>query len=299
MYVFGRYRYRREISAEGVVHKRIHAVAMADWRVSLKQHHEGYITLEEFFDNQERLEKNRTNGEQTLLAGPVREGLALLQGLLLCGTCGHALTVRYTGNGGIYPCYLCNRLRRDGLASKDCLSFRCDLLDAAIAEEVLKALQPGEIELAWAALAELESRDRTIARQWQMRLERAEYDAALAERRYQEVDPSQRLVASTLERRWNDALQHWEELKKQAAEFLRQEARALPPSKRPKCSPSPGIYRVYGMLPPHKPKIASGCCGCSLRILRSRSCSIRSNFWFTSDGRAAPAATLACSSRPL
>src|SRR5437868_459061 len=77
MYVFGRYRYRREISAEGIVHKRIHAVARADWRVSLKQHHEGYITWEEFFDNQEHWEKNRTHGKQTLLAGPVREGLAL------------------------------------------------------------------------------------------------------------------------------------------------------------------------------------------------------------------------------
>jgi DNA invertase Pin-like site-specific DNA recombinase len=225
MYVFGRYRYRREISAEGAVQKRIHAVAMADWRVSLKEHHEGYITLEEFFKNQERLEKNRTNGEETLLAGPAREGLALLQGLLLCSTCGHALTVRYTGNGGIYPCYLCNRLRREGLASHDCMSFRCDLLDAAIAEEVLKALQPAEIGLAWAALQELESRDRAISRQWQMRLERAEYEAALAERRYQQVDPSQRLVAGTLERRWNDALLQWEDLKKQAAEFQRQEAR--------------------------------------------------------------------------
>src|SRR6201982_1269537 len=180
MYVFGRYRYRREISAEGAVHKRIHAGAMADWRVSLKEHHEGYITVDEFFKNQERLEKNRTNGEQTLLAGPAREGLALLQGLLLCGTCGHALTVRYTGNGGIYPCYLCNRLRRDGLASKDCMSFRCDLLDDAIAEEVLKALQPAEIELALAALQELESRDRTISRQWQMRLPTARGESAPA-----------------------------------------------------------------------------------------------------------------------
>jgi DNA invertase Pin-like site-specific DNA recombinase len=225
MYVFGRYQYRRQVNPDGGVHKRIQAVAMSDWRVSLKEHHEGYITLEEFFKNQERLEKNRTNGEETLLAGPAREGLALLQGLLLCGTCGHALTVRYTGNGGIYPCYLCNRLRRDGSASKDCMSFRCDLLDAAIAEEVLQALQPAEIELALAALQELESRDRTISRQWQMRLERAEYEAALAERRYQEVDPSQRLVACTLERRWNDALLQLEDLKKQAAEFLRQEAR--------------------------------------------------------------------------
>jgi DNA invertase Pin-like site-specific DNA recombinase len=234
MYVFGRYQYRRQISPEGGVHKRTQAVAMSDWRVSLKEHHEGYITLEEFSKNQERLEKNRTNAEETLLAGPAREGLALLQGLLLCGTCGHALTVRYTGNGGIYPCYLCNRLRREGSASKDCMSFRCDLLDAAIAEEVLKALQPAEIELALAALQELESRDRTISRQWQMRLERAEYEAALAERRYQEVDPSQRLVAGTLERRWNDALLQLEDLKKQAAEFLCQETRVATPEQKAK-----------------------------------------------------------------
>jgi hypothetical protein len=102
--------------------------------------------------------------------------------------------------------------------SKGCMSFRCDPLDVAIAKEVLQALQPAELELALAALEELEARDHTIGRQWQMRLERAEYEAALAERRYQKVDPSQRLVTATLERRWNTALLHCEELKQQAAE---------------------------------------------------------------------------------
>ena len=113
--------------------------------------------------------------------------------------------------------------------SKECLNLRCDLLDAAVAEEVLKALQPAELELALAAVAELESRDQVLLRQWQMRIERTEYEAALAERRYLEVDPSQRLVASTLERRWNDALLHLEDLKKQATEFRRQEARVATP----------------------------------------------------------------------
>jgi hypothetical protein len=234
MYVFGRYQYRREINAAGEIQKRMHAAAMVDWRVRLQEHHEGYITWEEFLENQKRLEKNRTNGEEMLLSGPAREGLALLQGLLLCGHCGRALTVRYTGNGGIYPCYQCNWLRREGLASKDCISFRCDLLDAAIVEQVLEALQPAELELALAALQELEARDQTILRQWQMRLERAEYEAALAERRYQEVDPSQRLVAATLERRWNAALLQLADLKKQAAEFQRQEARVATPEQKAK-----------------------------------------------------------------
>jgi DNA invertase Pin-like site-specific DNA recombinase len=225
MYTFGRYQYRKVITPDGEVRKHTQAVAMPAWRVAIKQHHEAYIPWEDFLKNQERLEKNRTNSEATLLSGPAREGLALLQGLLLCGNCGRRLTVRYLGNGGIYPTYLCGWGRREGLVTKDCMIVRCDRLDAAISEEVLKALRPAELELALAALRELEARDQTILRQWQMRLERAEYEAALAERRYLEVDPSQRLVAATLERRWNEALLAVEELKKQYAEFERQEAR--------------------------------------------------------------------------
>jgi DNA invertase Pin-like site-specific DNA recombinase len=234
MYVFGRFQYRRQINPSGEVITKMHPVPMADWRVSLQAHHEGYISWEEYMKNQERLEKNRTNGREMILSGPAREGLALLQGLLMCGQCGRSLTVRYTGNGGIYPCYQCNWSHHEGLASKSCMTFRCDLLDAAIAEEVLQAMQPAELELALAALEELKARDHTLGRQWQMRLERAEYEAALAERRYQEVDPSQRLVAATLERRWNDALVHCEELKQQAAEFQRQQARVATPEQKAK-----------------------------------------------------------------
>jgi hypothetical protein len=234
MYVYGRYQYRRKITPEGEIEKYAQAVAMPDWTVRLPEHHDGYITWEEFLMNRERLEKNRTNGEATVLGGPAREGLALLQGLLLCGHCGRSLTVRYRGNGGIYPIYECNWLHREGLATKNCLNFRCDLLDPLVTEEVLKALQPAELELALAALRELGRRDQAIMHQWQMRLERAEYEAALAERRYQEVDPSNRLVASTLERRWNVALVQLQDLKKQAAEFQRQEARVATPEQKEK-----------------------------------------------------------------
>jgi len=234
MYVFGRYQYRRQISPTGEVHKTPCAVPMADWRVSLQEHHEGYISWDEYLRNQERLAKNRTNGEEMMLSGPAREGLALLQGLLVCGHCGRALTVRYTGNGGVYPCYLCTWLKREGRATKCCMNFRCDLLDSAIGTEVLRALQPAELKLALVALEELEARDQTVCRQWQMRLERAEYEAELAERRYQEVDPSQRLVAATLERRWNAALLQLEELKQQAAEFQRQHARVATPEQKAK-----------------------------------------------------------------
>jgi DNA invertase Pin-like site-specific DNA recombinase len=232
MYVFGRYQYHRQIRPSGEIHQRMRRVPMADWRVRLEEHHEGYITWDEYLKNQEQLDKNRTNGGEMILSGPAREGLALLQGMLLCGHCGRALTVRYMGNGGIYPCYLCNRLRRDGLAHKDCINFHCEVLDQAVAKEVLKALEPAQLELALAALEELDARDRTIGRQWQMRLERAEYDAALAERRYLEVDPSQRLVAATLERRWNAALLHLEELKQQASLFRQRQSRVATPEQK-------------------------------------------------------------------
>jgi DNA invertase Pin-like site-specific DNA recombinase len=233
-YTYGRYQYRRQITPQGEVSKHTQRVAMSEWRVNLPAHHDGYITWEQFLANQDRLAKNRTNAGAPILNGPAREGLALLQGLMLCGTCGRALTVRYTGNGGLYPLYLCSGMRRDARATRDCMSLRCDLLDTAVASAALQALKPAELELALATLQELEVRDQAVLRQWHMRLERADYEAALAERRYQEVDPSQRLVASTLERRWNESLLAVEDLKKQYADFEQQKARVATPEQKAK-----------------------------------------------------------------
>ena len=232
VYVFGRYQYRKTITPAGEVRKRVQPVPKADWRVHLPEHHEGYITPEEFERNQARLARNRTNGEGTVLSGPAREGLALLQGLLICGCCGRALTVRDQGNGGLYPLYLCSAQRRQGLATTDCMSVRSDLLDNAIGEAVLTALRPAELELAVTALNELEQRDHAIMRQWHMRIERAGYEVALAERRYQECDPANRLVAGTLERRWNDAMLRLESIKTEADQFQHQKARVATPEQK-------------------------------------------------------------------
>ena len=169
-----------------------------------------------------------------MLSGAAREGLALLQGLLMCGSCGRALTVRYRGNGGLYPIYECNWAHREALASVSCFSVRTDSLDEAICEEMFKALKPAELELAMAALDELEQRDQAVMRQWQMRIERAEYDCALAERRYEEVDPANRLVAASLERRWNEALTRVDEVKAEAAKFQAQKTRVLTVEQRGK-----------------------------------------------------------------
>jgi hypothetical protein len=166
------------------------------------------------------------------LSGPAREGLALLQGLCICGKCGLRLTVRYRGNGGLYPIYECNRRQRDGTAHSGCMTVRCVRLDAAVSKRLLEVLQPAEIEIALAAVRDLEERDEATCRQWKMRLERAEYEAQLAQRRYEEVDPSNRLVASTLERGWEDALKKLEELKIQFADFQRKETRIASPEEK-------------------------------------------------------------------
>jgi hypothetical protein len=102
-----------------------------------------------------------------------------LQGLLLCGVCGRRIGVRYTGNGGIYPLYQCVWKHREALASQACLTAPSTFLDQAIGERLLSAITPVTIELALAALTNLEERDRGIGAQWRMRIERARYDAEL------------------------------------------------------------------------------------------------------------------------
>ena len=223
VYVFGRYQSVKEMAIDGTIRTRSVAVPRSDWRVTIKDHHEAYITWDEYIHNQTNLEKNRTNGEETLVSGPAREGKALLQGLLVCGTCGRRLTVRYKGNGGIYPTYECNWRRREGLTTSSCMHIRCDLIDEPISSRVLEVIEPKQIDIALKALEELERRDNAVDRQWRMRIDRAEYEAQLAQRRYEAVDPDNRLVAASLEKRWNEALINVEETKEDFAEHQSKE----------------------------------------------------------------------------
>jgi DNA invertase Pin-like site-specific DNA recombinase len=227
VYVFGRYHYVKEITPEGKILTRPAIRSMDDWIVNIKDHHDAYISWDEYLKNQQSVQGNRTNSEDMVLSGPAREGLALLQGLLICGTCGRRLYPRYKGNGGIYPTYQCNWQRREGLSTKSCMTIQCSLLDGPITDRILQLIQPDQLNIALSALDQLERRDGGITKQWHMKIERAEYEAQLAQKRYEEVDPSNRLVASTLERRWNDALQNLESVKAQSLEHERNYAIAL------------------------------------------------------------------------
>ena len=219
-YVFGRHQSCKQIGPTGEIQTQSRLMPQDEWRVVIHDHHPGYITWDQFLANRQRLAANRTNLE--VLAGPVREGLCLLQGLLLCGACGRRLGVHYTGNGGLYPIYQCIWKHREGLAPHACLSTPSKPLDDAIAQRLLTAVTPLSIKLALEALTSLEERDKIISAQRLRRIERARYDVDLAERRYEEADPSNRLVASTLEKRWDDAMQRLRELEAELADFERQ-----------------------------------------------------------------------------
>jgi DNA invertase Pin-like site-specific DNA recombinase len=229
-YVFGRYQSRKQVSPTGEICTQLRRMPQDEWRVTIPDHHPGYISWQQFLANRQRLEANKTNGE--VLAGPAREGLCLLQGLLLCGTCGRRFGVRYTGNGGIYPIYQCIWKHREALSPHACMVVPFKPLDDAIAERVVAAVTPLRIELALKALTSLEERDEAIGAQWRRRIERARYDADLAERRYEAVDPHNRLIASMLERRWNDAAQRVLELEAEFANFERQTLRTITPDQK-------------------------------------------------------------------
>lgn len=220
VYVYGRYKYQKKLSAIGQVQTTTIRLPMESWNTMIKDHHEGYISWQEYLTNKEILTNNRTNQEENMLPTAVREGLALLQGLLICSCCGHRITIRYKGNNGIYPTYDCNWKRKDGSDTKSCFSIRGDFLDKAIVEKVLTIMQPAQIEIAIKAYEELEQRGQMLDKQWQMKIERADYEAQLAQRRYEEVDPSNRLVAATLEKRWNEALIGLEETRSQYIEYI-------------------------------------------------------------------------------
>ena len=232
VYAYGKSRTTKQISAEGAIQCRILRVPRDSWEVLINEHHEGYIGWEEFLTNQATLERNRTFDKESVLSGPAREGLALLQGLSICARCGRRLTVTYAGNRGIYPTYNCHEAKREGIAPDHVVTVRCEILDAPVAERVLEVLAPAQLDLAVQATRELERRDDVVMRQWRMRLERADYEAQLAQKRYEEVDPSNRLVAATVERRWNDRLLELERVRKQFAEFEKKHARVATPDQK-------------------------------------------------------------------
>jgi DNA invertase Pin-like site-specific DNA recombinase len=182
--------------------------------VLLPGHCPAYITPEEFWANQQRLQDNRAGAPGR---GAPRQGPALLSGLLVCGRCGYRLVVNYN-HGGRFLRYGCNRALAC-YGEPECQSLAGERLDALVTEQVLAALRPAALELHLAAAADLEQQRQALHQQWRQRLERARYEAERAARQYRLVEPENRLVARELERQWEAALAGQARLEQEYAGF--------------------------------------------------------------------------------
>ena len=214
VYVYGRTQTRtRTLPGEAPRLKgRTRQIKRENWPIVLQDAHPGYIPWEQFLRIQTRLDDNRTYRHEDHPGAP-REGAALLQGIVLCGQCGRRMSVRYAADHRTYT-YECVQVHTD-LAGPTCQFMRGDLVDAAVVRTFLEAMQPAQLEISLATLAELEAQARQLDRQWTLRLERIHYDTDLARRRFLAVEPENRLVARSLEHEWNEKLAEGERLEKE------------------------------------------------------------------------------------
>ena len=187
-----------------------------DWDVLIIDHHEGYISWQEYVQNLQTLAHNRTQlGEAA--RGPARCGKGLLAGLIRCGRCGRKMQVQYGGRGRTRPTasYVCTVPRAEQIDSSLCSHFGGTTVEQAVSEAVLHALAPVRMQ------AMLDASDRVAAKrlarrkQMELELERARYEADRHQRQYQAVEPENRLVARTLEVRWNQALETVSQLERE------------------------------------------------------------------------------------
>ena len=195
-----------------------------EWTVCLRDHHDGYITWDEYLHTQRVLEAN-VSGRSVTRTGAAKSGPAMLSGLLRCGRCGRMLGVAYGGHHGRVPRYACHGGRVDrGHAA--CLSIGSLRVDRAVVEQVLEAIQPAGVQAALEAIDAALHEDETKRQALELALEKARYETRRAQRQFDAVDPENRLVASELELRWNQSLAHVSELESRV-QTLREQSEPL------------------------------------------------------------------------
>jgi DNA invertase Pin-like site-specific DNA recombinase len=203
-YTYGKTRYERYVDEHGAVRKRIRHLPMDQWAVLIPDHHPGFIDWATFQANQARLDSN-TRPQPHQAGGAVREGSALLQGIVTCGHCGRRLHVHYRGRNSA-PGYHC--------AGKDlvngrgvyCLNVGGMVMEQAVAHAFLEAITPAAMDATRLSVEQLQSNHDAALSQWRLEVERIRYEAERAERRYRTVEPENRLVARGLETEWENRL---------------------------------------------------------------------------------------------
>jgi len=215
-FVYGRKRVRKKADGSETCLKR-----PRDQWILLPGMHPGYISWEQYEENERRLHENAQAQGDDRLKSPPREGPALLQGLVLCGVCGRRMTVRYHNRcTRPVPDYVC---QKDGIehGKPICQSISGEQIDKAIGELLIQTMMPMALDIALAVQQEVQTRLDDVDRLRRKQVERARYEADQAQRRYMLVDPANRLVADTLEAEWNSKLRALDEAQ-QEYERLRQ-----------------------------------------------------------------------------
>jgi excisionase family DNA binding protein len=213
-YVFGRYRSRRTVRPDGTITTTVTELPRAEWPVLIQGHHRGYITWEQYLVNERRLAANDTHTGQR----PAREGRALCQGILRCGACGGSMTTLHRREGSYYEC---GHSRADHINTPACRSVKTTVVDEQIARRLLEALAPQEIALALVTADEVADRRARSTRAVELRVERARYEAIRAERAFHACEPENRLVARSLETRWEQKLRELAEAEAELAEQMK------------------------------------------------------------------------------
>lgn len=196
-FAYGRSRTTRDPSGD-VTQKRL---PLAEWRICVKDKYPAYVDWDTFERIQTMLLDNYAEYDRNKSRGIPRPGVALLQGLVYCGECGHKLVVQYKGT----PEYLCNFLRQQYLVPV-CQHIPTIPVDAYVVQAFFQALSPVELDVYARAVAAQAQVTERLERAHQQQVERLRYQAALAQRQFQRVDPDNRLVAAELEKRWEVAL---------------------------------------------------------------------------------------------
>ena len=178
---------------------------MTEWLQCLQNAYPAYITWEQYLANQEQIQQNglRFLEKRQKAQGIARNGPGLLQGLVMCGHCGHHMRTVYKHT----PRYVCQGLVRTTIAPGDCNSVRSPVVDTLIVQAFFDAILPARLDALEALLAAQQVERQRLEQHWQEQCKRAHYEAQLMQRQYDAVDPDNRLVAAELEHRWEASLQ--------------------------------------------------------------------------------------------
>lgn len=224
-YAFGKTEGRTSVVRGRALKTTGHKKARENWLVLIRDHHPGYVSWEEFERNQMVLAEN-AHSKSCYQRKSGRGGRSLLAGMIRCGHCGRMLHVAYSGNGGNVPRYHCRGASVNHGAGK-CISFGGLRVDRKVSDELLAALAPSAIEAAVEEALRVSQQQDGQRESLRLQLEQAKYEVRLATRRYEAVDPDNRLVARDLEQRWNAALQLQRDLER-SLEQLEAEVAAAP-----------------------------------------------------------------------